>query len=190
MSRTTSFARISSMVPSASTAPRWSTVTYPAMFRTKSISCSTTISVARRLISRTRSAVRRASAWVMPAVGSSRRTRSGSDVSALEVDRPRRRLELTRQELEQRALAGAVGADHAAQLAAPQGEVEGVDGPQPTELLHQTPRLEHDVIHRANSGAGAGRPTARRTAPSTAGSRPRGNSRTITTRTAPSATVV
>src|SRR5207247_590037 len=104
-------------------------------------------------------------------------------------DRPRRRRELTRQELEQRALAGAVGADHAAQFAAPQGEVEGVDGPQPTELLHQTPRLEHNVIHRANSGAGAGRPTARRTAPSTAGSRPRGNSRTITTRTAPSATV-
>src|SRR5438093_6064303 len=112
------------------------------------------------------------------------------DVNALEVDRPRRRLELTRQELEQRALAGAVGADHAAQLAAPQGEVEGVDGPQPTELLHQTPRLEHDVIHRANSGAGPRRPAPRRTAPSMAGSRPRGNSRTITTRTAPSATVV
>src|SRR5204862_7642138 len=96
-----------------------------------------------------------------------------SDVETLEVDRPRGRFELAREEFEERALAGAVGADHAAQFAAPQGEVEGVDGPQPTELLHETPRLQHNVIHRANSGAG-GRPLTRRTAPSTAGTRPRG----------------
>src|SRR5437773_1387871 len=238
MSRTTSFARICSMVPSASTAPRWSTVTYRAMLRTKSMSCSTTISVARRLISRTRSAVRRASAWVMPAVGSSSKIRSGSDartmpisthcrspceryptrlarrsarlisartrstigpapvapwrkraepevlghgegivdpryleldpdsssrdlvgveardVETLELDRPRRRLELAREELEERALAAAVGTDHAAQLAAPQSEVDGVDRPQPTELLHETTRLEHDVIHSRTPALG------------------------------------
>src|SRR5207249_9078705 len=110
-----------------------------------------------------------------------------SDVETLEVDRPRGRFELAGEEFEERALAGAVGADHAAQFAAPQGEVEGVDGPQPTELLHETPRLKHDVIHRANSGAGGRRPLTRPTAPSMAGTRPRGKSRTITTSVVPRA---
>src|SRR5207247_1069868 len=51
------------------------------------------------------------------------------DVETLELDRPRRRLELAREELEERALAAAVGTDHAAQLAAPQSESDGVYRP-------------------------------------------------------------
>src|SRR5439155_263032 len=65
------------MVPSASTAPRWSTVTYRAMLRTKSMSCSTTISVARRLISwGWRRVTSRPLNWIVPAVGLSWPVRS------------------------------------------------------------------------------------------------------------------
>src|SRR5450631_738695 len=57
--------------PSASTFPWWSTVTFLAMLRTNSMSCSTTTTVWSPARLRNSSAVRSVSAWVMPAIGSS-----------------------------------------------------------------------------------------------------------------------
>src|SRR5205807_5015402 len=112
------------------------------------------------------------------------------EVEALEPDRSRGGPEDPREELEEGALAGAVGADQTAELAAPERQVHAGDRAESPELLHDPARLQDQVPHGGPSSARPG-PGARRdgTRPR-ARTRPPGRTSTITTRARPRSTVV
>jgi hypothetical protein len=83
------------------------------------------------------------------------------DVVTLEVDAARGRGHLARQHVDQRRLAGAVGADHRVHLARPQLERDAADGGEPAEAARQQvgtqQRLSHGVLPAIRTGARAGR---------------------------------
>src|SRR6266404_6604600 len=77
------------------------------------------------------------------------------DVMAPKQNTPGRRLELPGEQLEQRALAGAVGPDETAQLPLGQREIHTADGLDTAEADRQSDGLEHGATH-ARSRARAG----------------------------------
>ena len=70
------------------------------------------------------------------------------DIAAVEQDATRRRRQLPADHLEERALAGAVGTDEAAQLAAAQPEIDAGHCLYPAEVLGETPGLEQRFARR------------------------------------------
>ena len=96
--------------------------------------------------------------------------RKRRDVAAVEQDRARGRREEAADQIEERRLAGAVGADHGAQLARLDGERDVVDGDQAAEALR-------DVVDLEQAHALA----ALRSMPST----PRGKNSTTSTKNSP-----
>src|SRR5207244_12040578 len=112
------------------------------------------------------------------------------DVEAVEPDRTRRGAEDPREELEDGALAGAVGAAQTAELPAPERQVHARDRAESPELLHDPARLQDQVPHGGTSSARPGRGARRDSRRPSAGTRPPGRISTITTRARPRSTVV
>src|SRR5439155_1588947 len=94
------------------------------------------------------------------------------DVVAPKQNAPGRRLELPGEQLEQRALAGAVGPDETAQLPLGQREIHTADGLDTAEADRQSDGLKHGATH-AGSRTRAG-PTARVPSRRSEGTMPRG----------------
>ncbi|AFK21490.1 hypothetical protein HFX_6371 (plasmid) [Haloferax mediterranei ATCC 33500] len=88
-SRTSGSSETASGDPSASISPLWSTVIRSETRITRSISCSMRSSVRSESTSSMRSIVARVSSALMPAVGSSSRTISGSVASTIAISRRR-----------------------------------------------------------------------------------------------------
>jgi hypothetical protein len=74
--------------------------------------------------------------------------RLARDIAAVEQDGARRWRQLSAEHLEERALAGAVGADEAAQLAAAQPEIDAGHRFYPAEVFGDTPSLEQRFARR------------------------------------------
>src|SRR5205807_9441643 len=112
------------------------------------------------------------------------------EVEALEPDRSRGGPEDPREELEEGALAGAVGADQTAELAAPERQVHAGDRAESPELLHDPARLQDQVPHGGTPSARPGRGPRRDSRRPSAGTRPPGRISPITTRATRRTTVV
>src|SRR5262249_52826000 len=103
------------------------------------------------------------------------------DVLAVKQDAPGCRLQLAREQLEQRALAGAVGADEAAQLPLGQAEVHTAHRLDAAELDRQPDRLEDRFRHatrRAWAGERVRAADSRARSTPSDGTMPRGTSST------------
>src|SRR5439155_8780185 len=98
------------------------------------------------------------------------------DVVAPKQNAPGRRLELPGEQLEQRALASAVGPDETAQLPLGKREIDAADGLDAAEADRQADGLKHRATH-ARSRTRA-RPTARMPARRSEGTMPRGTNST------------
>src|SRR2546425_783562 len=125
-----------------------------------SMSCSMISSVMAGSSRRRSAVIMCASAWDRPAAGPPVLGQA-RDVVVEERDAAGARRQHAGDEVEQRRLAGAVGADERAALARADGELHAVDGTKPTEPLRDLLQPQRKVGHATGSACRAGSPARR-----------------------------